>query len=170
MSTVQLLGTKGYDTQMVIHTGTCTYNVSLANEFQKHLSTAAQKHGVIYQGKYKKRPSKKNCTEREYHVKNDASVAHKDMKIFCNTNQFTSFPFCGPHTKPHDVRGLSKNRHMRFDTKLGHGICAIYHIPCACATYTSMLDKPWIPGLIPGKKTALPTCHLFLLLDSSSIL
>ena len=50
---MQLPGKKVYDTQMFMHTGTCTSDVSLASEFQKHLSTAARKHGVIDQGKYK---------------------------------------------------------------------------------------------------------------------
>ena len=83
----------------------------------------------------------------EYNVQNDADVAHKYVKIFFNKNQFPSLPFCGPHTKPHGVRGLSKHYHMRFDTKLGHGICAIHRIPCTYAACKSMLDKPWIPGL-----------------------
>ena len=39
---------------MVMYTGTLTSDVSLASEFQKHLSTAARKHGVIDQGKLKK--------------------------------------------------------------------------------------------------------------------
>ena len=47
MSTVQLPSAKGYDTQMVMHTGNRTSNVSLARKCQKHLSTAALKHGVI---------------------------------------------------------------------------------------------------------------------------
>ena len=38
---------------MVMHTGTHTYDVSLAGKFQKRLSTAVRKHGVIDQGKYK---------------------------------------------------------------------------------------------------------------------
>ena len=59
MSTVQLLGAKHYDTHMVMHTGNCTCDVSFASEFQKHMSTVAHKHGVIYQGKYKKRQVKK---------------------------------------------------------------------------------------------------------------
>ena len=54
MSTVQLLGEKSYDTHMVLHTGTCTSDVSLAREFQKHQYTAARKHGVIDQLKCKK--------------------------------------------------------------------------------------------------------------------
>ena len=64
----------------------------------------------------------------EYHVQNDADVAHKDVKLFCNTNQFPSLPFCVPHTKPHGVRVLSKHYHMLFDTKLRHVICTIYPI------------------------------------------
>ena len=44
MTTVQLPGAKSYDTQMVMHTGTHTSDVSLTSEFQKHLSTAAHKH------------------------------------------------------------------------------------------------------------------------------
>ena len=58
ISGVQLPGEKGYDTYTVMHTGTSTYNVILAREFLKHLSTVARKHGVIGQGKYKKRTSK----------------------------------------------------------------------------------------------------------------
>ena len=48
---MQLPGAEFYYTQMVIHTGTRTSDVSLASEFQKHLPTAARKHGVIDQGK-----------------------------------------------------------------------------------------------------------------------
>ena len=51
MSTVQLPGEKDYDTQMFMHTGTCTSDVSLAREFQEHLYNAAQKYGSIDQGK-----------------------------------------------------------------------------------------------------------------------
>ena len=51
ISTVQLPGTKIYNTQMVMHTGTCTSNVSLASEFQKGLHATARKHVVIDQGK-----------------------------------------------------------------------------------------------------------------------
>ena len=43
-----------YDTQMVMHTGNRTYDISLAREYQKHLSNAARKHGVIDQVKYKR--------------------------------------------------------------------------------------------------------------------
>ena len=54
ISTVELTGAKGYDTHMVIHTISHTSDVSLAREFQKHLSNAERKHGVIYQDKLKK--------------------------------------------------------------------------------------------------------------------
>ena len=54
MSTVQLPSAKHYDTKIVIHNGTHTYDVSLARYFQKHLSNAAHKRGVVNQGKYKK--------------------------------------------------------------------------------------------------------------------
>ena len=46
---------------------------------------------------------------------------------------------------------MSKNYHLRFDPRLGHGICAICRIPCACVACTSMLDQPWISGT-PSKK------------------
>ena len=36
-----------------MHIGTRTFDVILAREFQKRLSTAAREHGLIYQGKYK---------------------------------------------------------------------------------------------------------------------
>ena len=71
------------------------------------------------------------------------------MKIYCNTNQFPVLLFCGSHSKPHGARGLSKHYHLRFDPKLGNGVCAIRRIPCACVACTSMLDKPWISGIPP---------------------
>ena len=51
MSNVQLSGENIYDTQIFMHTGTCTYYASLNSEFQRHLYAAAGKHGVIDQGK-----------------------------------------------------------------------------------------------------------------------
>ena len=62
----------------------------------------------------------------------------------CDTNQFPTLPFCGSHPNPHGAMGLGKNYHLNFDPNLGHGICAIRRIPCACVACTSMLDQPWI--------------------------
>ena len=73
---------------------------------------------------------------------------HNYVKTFCNTNQFPPLKFCGLHNKPHGVRGLSKRYLMWFDPKLGYGKCTIFHIPCACAECTYMLDKPWVNGFL----------------------
>ena len=48
---MQLMGAKRYDTKMVMHTVTRTSDVSLAREFQKHMSHVERKYGVIDQGK-----------------------------------------------------------------------------------------------------------------------
>ena len=72
--------------------------------------------------------------------------------MYCDTNQFTILPFCGPHTKPHVARGLSKHYHLRFVPKLGHGICAIIRIPCDFITCKSILDQPWIYGIHSKKQ------------------
>ena len=57
--------------------------------------------------------------DRQYHVQDNSDVAHKYVKMYCNTNQFPSLPFCGPHSKPCGARGLSKHYHFRFDPQLG---------------------------------------------------
>ena len=75
-------------------------------------------------------------TDIQYHVKDNADVEHKNVKMYCNTNQFPELSFCGPHSKPHGARGLSKNYHLRFYPKLGMGVCAIRHILCACVACT----------------------------------
>ena len=67
-------------------------------------------------------------TDRQYHVQDNADVAHQDVKMYCNINQFPELPFCGPHSKPHGARVLSKHYHVRFDTKLVNGVCAIRRI------------------------------------------
>ena len=78
-------------------------------------------------------------TDRQYHVQDNDDVSHKDMKLYCNTNQFPSLSFCGPYSKSHGARGLIKHYHLRFDPKLGNGVCAIRRISCACVACKSML-------------------------------
>ena len=53
MTKVQLPGSKGYEKQMEMHTNTQKEDISIARDFQKHLSNTARKNGVIDQGKYK---------------------------------------------------------------------------------------------------------------------
>ena len=89
----------------------------------------------------------RNWTDRQYHVQYNSDVSHKYVIIYCNKNQFPVLPFCGPHSKPHGARGLSKHYYLRFYPKLVNGVCAILRIPCACVECTSMLDKPWIYGI-----------------------
>ena len=79
----------------------------------------------------------RKLTDREYHVQYNADVEYKDVKMYCNTNQFPELSFCGPNFKTHGARGLSTNYHLRFDTKLGMVVCAICRIPCAFVACTS---------------------------------
>ena len=65
------------------------------------MSKEHRKHGVIYQGIYREIPSKIKCTDKEYHVQDNADVAHKYVKIYCDTNQFPALSFSVPYTKPH---------------------------------------------------------------------
>ena len=123
MSNVQLPGSKTFDSQILIHSYTNkNYHVSLDKESPKHLSKEHCKHGFIVQVKYRKRFTKRKWTDRSYHVQDYADVAHKDVKINCDTNQFPALPLCGPHPKPRGARGVSKYYHLRFDPNLGHGI------------------------------------------------
>ena len=63
--------------------------VSLAKEFEKHLSKDDRKHEVINQGKYGKRSSKRKWADREYHVQDSSGVAQKYVKMYCDTSQLT---------------------------------------------------------------------------------
>ena len=125
MSNVQLPGSKTFDSQILMHYCTQKNDVSLAKKFQKHLSKENLKHGVIDQVKYRKIASERTWTDIQYHVQDHFDVAHNDVKIYCDTNQFPALPLCGPHPKPRGARGLSKHYHLRFDPKLGHGIYEI---------------------------------------------
>ena len=100
----------------------------------------------------KKRSMELKWTERKYHVQDNAAIELKYVKMYCNTNQFPELLFSGWHSKPHGAIGLSKNYHLRFDPKLGMGVCAISRIPCACVACKSMLEKPWISGILLYKQ------------------
>ena len=89
--------------------------------------------------------------------------------MYCKTNQFSALTFCGPYFKPRGARGLSNHYHLRFDTKLGNGICTILRIPCACVTFTSMLDKPCISDITSDEQDCykpVTKCTYFPLLGS----
>ena len=85
-------------------------------------------------------------------MQDNDDVAHKYVKMYCDTNKFTALLLCGSHPKPHGARGLGKNYHISFDPNLGHGIRAIFRITCACVSCTSMLDQPWISGVQSTKQ------------------
>ena len=72
--------------------------------------------------------------------------------MYCDTNQFPTLTCCGSHPKTHGSRGLGKHYHIRFDPNLGHGICEIHPITCACVACTSMIDQPWISGVQSTKQ------------------
>ena len=57
----------------------------------------------------KKRFTERKCIYRDYHVQYNADVEHKDVKMYCITNQLLELSFSGPHYKPHGARGLSKH-------------------------------------------------------------
>ena len=145
MSTVQLPGSKIFDSLMQMHTGNQKYVVSLAKEFQHYLTKEHCQKGIIDQGKLK--TMERKWTDIQYHVQYNADVEHQDVRMYCNKNQFSAVSFCGPNSKPHGARELSKHYHFRFDPKLGNCICAILRIPCPCVACTSMLYKPWIYGI-----------------------
>ena len=94
------------------------------------------KHGVIDKVKYGERSSKRKWIDREYHVQDNTDVAHKYVKIYCDTNQLPTLTFCGSHKNPHGERGLGKHHCLRFDPNLGHRICAISRIIFACVACT----------------------------------
>ena len=62
----------------------------------------------------------RKLTDRQYHVQDNADAEHKYVR---------------------------KYYLLRFDPKLGNGVCAIRRIPFACVACTSMLDKPWVSGI-----------------------
>ena len=86
-------------------------------------------------------------TDIKYHVQDNEDVAHQDVRMYCNPNKLPELPFYGPHSKPRGARGLSKYYNLRFDPKLGNGVCSIIGIPYAFVACTSILDKPWISGI-----------------------
>ena len=78
------------------------------------MSKDDRKYGFIGQVKYRKRYRKIKWTYREYHVQDNANLAHKYFKFYCDINQLPTLPFCGSHPKLHGERGLGKHYHLRF--------------------------------------------------------
>ena len=88
MSTVKRPGSNRFDSQMQIHTGNQKYDGSLAKEFQHYLTKEHHKNGVIDQVKLKKRFMEIKWTDRQHHVQDNTNVAHKYVKIYCNTKNY----------------------------------------------------------------------------------
>ena len=88
ISTFQLPGSKRFDSQTQMHTGTQKIDVNLAKEFQEHLTKNSRKDGVIDQGKSKKLFMERRWADRQYHVQDNDDFERKYVKMYCNTNQF----------------------------------------------------------------------------------
>ena len=78
-------------------------------------------------------------TYRQYHVQDNAEVERKDVKMYCNTNQFPELSFSGTHYKLHGASGWIKHYHLSFDTQLVIGVYEIRRIQCACVVCTSFI-------------------------------
>ena len=76
MYNVQLTVSKIFDSRILMYSCTQNNDASLAKQFQNNLSMDHRKYGVIDQVKYRKRASKIKWTDREYHVQDNADVAH----------------------------------------------------------------------------------------------
>ena len=131
-----------------MHTSTHNADVSLAQEFKKHLYHASRKHDILDYRK-QKCPSKQNFTKREYCVQNNKYSEHQYIKMYFTNNQFPELAFCGPHNKLHGAHGLGKSYYTSFYTKLLYVTCEISHITCAFTKCTFKLEKPWNPGVPP---------------------
>ena len=121
-----------------LQTQTSVYQGGLKKTF----SDPTRAHGLLDHGKERKHASKWEWTEREYHAQDRKYLPHISVKMSCATTQFPALSFFCPHAKPHGVRGVSKNYHLRLDPKLCHITCAILWIPCAYILSTTMLYKP----------------------------
>ena len=99
----------------------------------------------------KKRFMEIKWIDRQYHVQDNSDAAHKDVRMYLNTNQLPALKKFDPNSKPHGARGPSQHYHFCFGSKIVNGVCEIRRIPCACVACTSMLDKPCISD-IPSDK------------------
>ena len=126
MSKVQLPESVRFDSHIKMHTGTENKDVSLAKELKDHLEGGHRQNCAIDERKPRKRFMERKWTERKYHVQDNADVELKDVKMYCNTNQFPALPFCGPYSKPHGARGIGKHEVWNVDHKrvmLGINLC-----------------------------------------------
>ena len=58
-------------------------------------------------------------------MQHNRDIEHKEVNIYCATNQFPEFKFIDPHNKPNCVRVLGNNYCMYFDPEPEHGACAM---------------------------------------------
>ena len=67
-----------------MHNGNQKNDVSLAKEFQHHLTKEHHKHCVIDQGKNNKRFMERKWIDKQYHVQDKADVSQQDVRMYCN--------------------------------------------------------------------------------------
>ena len=81
-----------------------------------------------------KHVSKWKWNDRAYHIQDNADVDYSSFKMSCNSNQFPTLQFCGPHNEPHGVHGLINSYNLPLDHTLVHGIYVIKCILCTCVS------------------------------------
>ena len=88
MISVQRPVAASYESQVEIHTSTTNTEISLAREFQKHISYPTWSHGLLDLGNDIKLGSKWKWNERDYHVHDRKYVSHISVKFSYATTQF----------------------------------------------------------------------------------
>ena len=76
---------------------------------KKQMLHTVRKHEVIDQGKFKKGQLNESGKKGRMILGIMLVFFTNVLRCFLIKKQFPSFPFFGTHTKPHCVRGLSKN-------------------------------------------------------------
>ena len=114
MSNVQLPGSRTFDSHILMNYFTKKMmSVWINNPKIICLRMIVNMASLIREntGEY---PVKEKITYIEYHVQDNADVAHKDVKMHCDTNQSPTLRFCGSYPKPHVARGLGKHYNLLF--------------------------------------------------------
>ena len=109
------------------------------------MSEPWRKNDVIDQGKYRKQPRQRKCTEYKYRFQYSKYVSQTAVKMSYVTTKFPALKLCGTHIKFHGVRDLRKHYLIWLDPTLVHKTFKLQRILCVCVVCTNITDNPWAP-------------------------
>ena len=89
---------------------------------------------------------------RKYHIQDIKDLQHKNINVSWDYPNFPRHPVAAKKFEMRGINTIILHYNYWVDSKVVKGVCATFHIPCACPYCISNIDKDWLLYCAPSSQ------------------